>query len=115
VVSVGPARVAHRHGASTRPGSKPFHRWNERNRLLMLLRCAPLAVALREIARFAAITALLPLRSGVPEAANFRLPLRLGVLAEVLLRAPSALVARVAIGRRSTVPRRDVWRTWAGR
>ncbi|WNV90619.1 glycosyltransferase family 2 protein [Umezawaea sp. Da 62-37] len=115
VVSVGPARVAHRHGASTRPGSRPFHRWNERNRLLMLLRCAPLAVALREVARFAAITALLPLRSGVPEAANFRLPLRLGVLAEVLLRSPSALVARVAIGRRSTVPRRDVWRTWAGR
>ncbi|PRY43832.1 glycosyltransferase family 2 protein [Umezawaea tangerina] len=115
VVSVGPARVTHRHGASTRPGSVPFHRWNERNRLLMLLRCAPLPVALREVARFAVITALLPLRSGVPEAANFRLALRLRVLAEVLLRCPSALVARAVIGRRSVVPRRDVWRTWAGR
>jgi GT2 family glycosyltransferase len=115
VVSVGSARVRHRHGASTRPGSEPFHRWNERNRLLMLLRCAPAAVALRETARFAVLTALLPFRSGVPDAANFRVPLRLRVLAEVLLRAPSALVARVGVGRRSTVARRDVWRTWAGR
>ncbi|MFD9737879.1 glycosyltransferase family 2 protein [Umezawaea sp. NPDC059074] len=115
VVSVGPARVRHRHGASTRPGSAPFHRWNERNRLLMLLRCAPAAVALRETARFAAITALLPFRSDVPDAANFRVPLRLRVLAEVLLRSPSALVARLAVGRRSTVPRREVWTAWAGR
>ena len=115
VVSVGPARVRHRHGASTRPGSVQFHRWNERNRLLMLLRCAPAVVALRETARFAVITALLPFRSGVPDAANFRVGLRLGVLAEVLLRTPSALVARAAVGRRSTVSRGDVWRTWAGR
>ncbi|HEX6345125.1 glycosyltransferase family 2 protein [Umezawaea sp.] len=115
VVSVGPARVRHRHGASTRPGSAPFHRWNERNRLLMLLRCAPAAVALREVARFAATTALLPFRSAVPDAANFRVGLRLRVLAEVLLRTPSALVARAGIGRRSTVSRGDVWRTWAGR
>lgn len=115
VISVGPARVRHRHGASTKPGSAPFHRWNERNRLLMLLRCAPLLVAWREVARFAAITALLPVRKDVPKAANFRVPLRLGVLAEVLLRLPATLVARWSIGRRATASRRAVWEQWAGR
>jgi GT2 family glycosyltransferase len=62
IVSVPEARVVHRHGASTRPGSRQFHLWNERNRLAMLIRCAPAAVAAKELARFAVITALLPLR-----------------------------------------------------
>jgi GT2 family glycosyltransferase len=115
VLSVGPARVRHRHGASTRPGSRAFHRWNERNRLLMLLRCAPAVVAVRESARFAAITALLPLRRDRPDAENFRVPLRLLVVAETLLRLPATLVQRARIGRRATVARRDVWREWAGR
>jgi GT2 family glycosyltransferase len=115
IVSVGPARVRHRHGASTNPGSALFHRWNERNRLLMLLRCAPLLVALREVARFGVITALLPFRSGVPADANFRVGLRLRVLVEVLLRLPVTLVQRVVIGVRARISRRDVWRTWAGR
>jgi len=115
VISVGPARVRHRHGASTRPGSRPFHRWNERNRLLMLLRCAPGSVALRELARFLAITVLLPVRQNVPEAANFRVGLRLRVFGEVLVRLPVALVQRVVIGTRSQVARRAVWRAWAGR
>jgi GT2 family glycosyltransferase len=115
VISVGPARVRHRHGASTRPGSALFHRWNERNRLLMLLRCAPLLVAAREVARFLAITLALPLRRNVPKAANFRVSLRLRVLAEVLLRFPLTLPQRWLIGWRSTVSRRAVWRDWAGR
>ncbi|CCH34856.1 Glycosyltransferase, family 2 [Saccharothrix espanaensis DSM 44229] len=114
VVSVGPARVRHRHGASTNPGSRLFHRWNERNRLLMLLRCAPAGVAVAQLARFAALTAVLPLRSG-PKPGNFRLPLRLQVLAEVLLRLPATAVQRVAIGRRAKVSRAAVWREWAGR
>ncbi|WP_373293191.1 glycosyltransferase family 2 protein, partial [Saccharothrix coeruleofusca] len=115
VISVGPARVRHRHGASTHPGSPLFHRWNERNRLLMLLRCAPSAVALRELARFAVITALLPVRRGVPDAANFRVGLRLRVLGEVLLRLPAVLFQRARIGRRAKVSRAEVWRNWAGR
>lgn len=65
IVSVPEAVVVHRHGASTRPGSRQFHLWNERNRLAMLIRCAPAGVAAREVARFAAITALLPLRRAV--------------------------------------------------
>lgn len=115
VLSVGPARVRHRHGASTNPGSRPFHRWNERNRLLTLLRCAPLGAAVRELARFTAITALLPVRRNVPDAANFEVPLRLRVLLEVLARLPGTLVERRRIGRRATVARRVVWREWAGR
>ncbi|MFI9007472.1 glycosyltransferase family 2 protein [Actinosynnema sp. NPDC053489] len=115
VLSVGAARVHHRHGASTKPGSRPFHRWNERNRLLMLLRCAPPAVAARELARFAAVTALLPVRRDRPDAANFHVPLRLRVLLEVLGRLPAALVQRRRVGRRATVSRHAVWREWAGR
>jgi GT2 family glycosyltransferase len=62
IVSVPGAGVVHRHGASTKPGSRQFHLWNERNRLAMLIRCAPAGVAAKEVARFAAITALLPVR-----------------------------------------------------
>ncbi|SEP96093.1 Glycosyltransferase, GT2 family [Lentzea xinjiangensis] len=113
VISVGPARVRHRHGASTRPGSRLFHRWNERNRLLMLLRCAPASVAAGQLARFLAITVLLPFRAAVPDAANFRLGLRCQVLAEVLLRLPVTLVQRLLV--KTAVPRRRVWRDWAGR
>lgn len=112
VLSVPAAVVAHRHGASTRPGSAAFHRWNERNRLLMLLRCAPAVVALRELARFAALTAVLPARrlAGRPAAgANFRVGLRLRVLAEVLARLPAVIGQRTAISRNSTVGRSVVW------
>ncbi len=114
VVSVGPARVRHRHGASTNPGSRLFHRWNERNRLLMLVRCAPARVALVQLARFAALTVVLPARRG-PKPWNFRVALRLQVLAEVLVRLPGAVARRIAIGRRARVSRATVWRDWAGR
>ncbi len=109
------AVVRHRHGASTRPGSVAFHRWNERNRLLMLLRCAPARTALAQLARFAALTAVLPLRRGRPAAANFRLRLRCRVLAEVLGRLPATLSARRAIGARAALDRGEVLRAWAGR
>ncbi|MGP4021126.1 glycosyltransferase family 2 protein [Saccharopolyspora sp. 5N708] len=115
IVPAPGARAAHLHGATTVPGSARFHRWNERNRLLMLLRCAPAAVAVRELARFAAITFTLPLRRAVPDAANFRVPLRLRVLAEVAAGLPAALRARHRIGRTAATSRRELWRTWAGR
>ena len=113
VISVGPARVRHKHGASTRPGSALFHRWNERNRLLMLLRCAPASVAVTQLAKFLAITAMLPFRKNVPDAANFRLGLRAQVLAEVLLRLPVTLFQRLRV--KTEVPRKRVWQDWAGR
>jgi GT2 family glycosyltransferase len=113
VISVGPARVRHRHGASTRPGSRLFHLWNERNRLLMLMRCAPVLVAVREFLRFVVITARLPFRKDVPDAANFRIGLRARVVAEVLFRLPLTLIQRLMI--KTEVPRRRVWQEWAGR
>lgn len=70
-------------------------------------------MAFTQLARFLAITALLPFRRNVPEAANFRFGLRVRVLAEVLLRLPATLVQRLMI--RTKVPRRGVWRDWAGR
>ena len=113
------ARAAHRLGASTKPGSWRFHRWNERNRLLTLLRCAPLPVALGQLARFLAITLVLPVRrlrgAEVPDALNYTIGLRLFVFAEVIARLPATMAARFAIGRRGTVARSVVWRTWAGR
>ncbi|PXY32390.1 glycosyltransferase family 2 protein [Prauserella muralis] len=115
-IRLAPDAVArHRHGASTRPGSVAFHRWNERNRLLMLLRCAPAAVAARELGRFTALTLSLPVRRRVPDAANFRVRLRLRVLAEVTLRLPATLAQRRAVGARCTVDRGVVWRRWACR
>ncbi|SDD21086.1 Glycosyltransferase, GT2 family [Actinokineospora iranica] len=109
VLSAPDAVAVHLHGASTRPGSRAFHRWNERNRLLMLLRCAPLSAAVRELARFAAITLALPLRRAVPAAPNFAVGLRLGVLVEVAARLPGTLRQRRAIGRRAVVDRAAVW------
>jgi GT2 family glycosyltransferase len=114
VRSAPAARVRHVLGASTRPGSPAFHRWNERNRLLMLIRCAPALVAARELARFAVLTAVLPVRRQVPDAPNFRLRLRLRVLAEVAVRLGPTIWQRRRIGRRSTVGRRAVWHTFAG-
>jgi GT2 family glycosyltransferase len=119
IVPVPGARAGHLHGASTELGSTRFHRWNERNRLLTLLRCAPARVAARELARFAAITLALPLRRAlgraVPGSANFRVAVRLRVIAEVLTGLPAALRARRRVGRFAVVPRDAVWEEWAGR
>jgi GT2 family glycosyltransferase len=109
------ASAVHLHGVSTRPGSFRFHRWNERNRLLMLLRCAPATVAARELARFAVLTVLLPVRRSAPAEANFTVRLRSLVLAEILIHSPATIVARLRIGRRSSRRRSVIWRAWAGR
>jgi GT2 family glycosyltransferase len=114
VLAVPGARVQHVGGASARHGTPSFHRWNERNRLLVLLRCAPAGVAARELARFAGLTLVLPWRRNRPPTPNFALRLRLGVLAEVAIRLPATLIARHRIGRRATVARAAVWSTWAG-
>ena len=115
VLAVPGARVRHLGGASARHGTPAFHRWNERNRLLVLLRCAPARVAARELARFAGLTLVLPWRRDRPGTPNFAPRLRLRVLAEVAARLPTTLVARHHIGRRATVARAAVWSTWAGR
>jgi hypothetical protein len=118
------ALVVHRHGASTRLGSRQFHLWNERNRLAMLIRCAPAPLAAREVARFAALTALLPLRqlrrkvsgghvsngnSSTTAPWNFRVELRLQVLYELLATLGPLLRERRTITRLANVPRSMVW------
>jgi GT2 family glycosyltransferase len=115
VLAVPSAGVRHVGGASARHGTAAFHRWNERNRLLVLLRCAPAGVAARELARFTGLTLVLPFRRNRPSTANFTLRLRLQVLAEVTARLPETLVARHRIGRRAAVSRCVLWSTWAGR
>ena len=115
VVAVPAARVRHAGGASSGHGTSAFHRWNERNRLLTLLRCAPAGVAARELARFVALTLVLPWRRDRPGTPNFARALRLRVLTEVALRLPAALTARYRIGQRAVVSRSVVWSTWAGR
>ncbi|GAB3709522.1 glycosyltransferase family 2 protein [Amycolatopsis oliviviridis] len=107
------ADVTHQHGASTRPGSVQFHLWNERNRLLTLLRCAPRQVAIRQLVKFAVLTLVLPLR-GKPPAPNFRPSLRCRALGAVAARLPRTLVERRAIGRRAALDRGAVWEAWAG-
>lgn len=114
VVAAPDARVRHAHGVSSELGSPLFHRWNERNRLLMLLRCAPGAVAAGQLVRFTALTAVLPLRPGRPGAPNFRFGLRCRVLADVVARLPAALLARRKITRRAALGRGAVWEAWAG-
>ncbi|GAA0526762.1 glycosyl transferase [Saccharopolyspora subtropica] len=114
IVAVPNACAWHLHGATTDLGSALFHRWNERNRLFMLLRCAPALVALRELARFAAITFVLPLRRHSAPPPNFRVALRLRVLAEVVAGLPAALRARARISHFASVSRRTVWRAWSG-
>jgi GT2 family glycosyltransferase len=109
VIAVSGARVRHVGGASAGHGTPTFHHWNERNRLLVLLRCAPAGVATRELARFLVLTFVLPLRRHRPPTPNFAFALRLRVLAEVATRLPVTLVARHRITRNATVSRAAVW------
>ena len=115
VLAVPDARVQHVGGASSRHGTPAFHRWNERNRLLVLLRCAPAGVAAAELARFAALTLVLPFRRNHAATPNFTLRLRLRVLAAAVARLPATLIARYRIGRHATVNRAAVWSACAGR
>jgi hypothetical protein len=109
ILAVPGARVRHVGGASARHDTPAFHRWNERNRLLVLLRCAPAKVAARELVRFAVLTLALPFRRNHPATPNFRLRLRLRVLAAIMTRLPATLISRHRITQRATVTRAAIW------
>jgi GT2 family glycosyltransferase len=113
------AVVRHRHAATSNRDSPMFAYYNERNRLLMLLRCAPADFAVRQLLRFCITSASLAIRRAmrerVPNVPVFRLRLRLRVLAGVARWLPWALRERRAIGRRATVPRQVVADEWVGR
>lgn len=92
------ARVTHRHAATSDTRSRMFHFYNERNRLLTLLRCAPLHVSVVQTIRFLLTTASLAIKGlrSMPQArpANFDPRLRMAVLRSVLTSVPAALAAR---------------------
>jgi GT2 family glycosyltransferase len=97
------ARITHLHSASADQQSPRFHYFNERNRLLMILRCAPAELTRHELVRFArsvAGFARLRLRGVRPERPNEAVGLRLRVLTAVLVRVPRELRARRSIARR---------------
>jgi len=108
------AVVKHVHAASSDVESSDFAFYNERNRLLMLAKCAPLLLAVKEVARFAAITLLLPLRRlrrvEISSGHQFRTPLRLRVLASFFRLLPSMLAKRRAVSRSARRSRAEVAR-----
>jgi GT2 family glycosyltransferase len=110
-----PAAVVHHvHAASSDLGSASFAFYNERNRLLMLVKCAPISLVMREIMRFAAITFLLPVRRlrrvDIPSAHQFRTPVRLRVLASFVRLLPGTLAKRRAVSRIAERTRANVAR-----
>jgi len=108
------AIVRHVHAASTDVSSKAFAFYNERNRLLMLAKCAPLSFVAREVARFAAITLLLPWRRltrvDVPKAHQFRFAVRARALASFMRLLPNMVAKRRAVTRSASRSRADVTR-----
>jgi GT2 family glycosyltransferase len=108
------AVVTHVHAASSDVSSSAFAFYNERNRLLMLAKCAPLLLAVKEVVRFAAITVLLPVRRlrrvEIPSGHQFRTALRLRVLASYLRLLPSMLAKRRAVTRSARRSRTEVAR-----
>ena len=118
VVSAPDAVVRHRHSASVGQQSELFHFHNERNRLLMLLRCAPLRFAVTQVARFGLTTASLTvrrLRGARPPELNLQPGLRLRVLAALLRATPAAVAARRRISGIAVRDRATVAADWLGR
>lgn len=94
------ARVIHRHAASSDAASTRFHFYNERNRLLLLVRCFPADLARREVWRFTRSIggfALRRLRGQRPSQASERPEVRVWVLTSLLRLLPGALRARRSI------------------
>jgi hypothetical protein len=93
--------VHHAHSATVDQTSDRFAFFNERNRLLMLTRCAPAPRVLRALLRFglttASLTVSLLLRRPVPDRPVFDPRLRLRVLASYVRHLPWAVRTRRAI------------------
>ena len=95
------AVVHHAHSATVDQTSDRFAFFNERNRLLMLTRCAPASRVLRALLRFVLTTASLglkrALRRPVPDVPVFSPGLRLRVLGSYARALPWALRTRRTI------------------
>jgi GT2 family glycosyltransferase len=92
------AVVDHLHSATSDQRSASFAFHNERNRLLMLVRCAPLGVVVRCWARFVLTTTSLAVRGGRRGPHNFRPALRLRVLWSAARLLPWAVRTRRTTG-----------------
>jgi GT2 family glycosyltransferase len=119
IVSAPHAVVHHRHSATAGQRTALFHRCNERNRLLMLVRCAPLRFAGWQLVRFLLTTASLAAKTlllrPVSPGLNLRPLFRLKVLAEIARSLPAALAQRRQIGRLARLDRGEVADHWLGR
>jgi GT2 family glycosyltransferase len=97
------AVVHHAHSATVDQTSDRFAFFNERNRLLMLTRCAPAGRVVRALVRFLLTTGSLAgkraLRRPVPDVPVFAPGLRLRVLGSYARALPWALGSRRAIRR----------------
>jgi GT2 family glycosyltransferase len=94
------ARAIHRHAASSDSSSTRFHFYNERNRLLLLVRCFPAAVARHEVWRFTRSIggfALRRVRGRRPAQASERAEVRAWVVLSFLRLLPRALRVRRAL------------------
>jgi len=101
------AVVHHAHSATVDQTSDRFAFFNERNRLLMLTRCAPRGRVLRALLRFLLTTGSLAVKRGlrrpVPDVPVFSPALRLRVLGSYARALPWAMRTRRAIRRDSAV------------
>ncbi len=110
--------VRHLHSASSVEGSRLFAHYVERNRLLMLTRNAPLALAGREAGRHLLITGSYARRDIVIPLVHLRRPTvetvrrRLQSLGAYVRLVPGALGDRRAIRRRRTVDDRQLLERW---
>jgi GT2 family glycosyltransferase len=109
------AVVAHRHAASAGLRSPTFAFYSERNRLLMLMRCAPAGFALSQIVRFGLTTMSLFVRRVAATDPVFQVRLRMRVIAAVIRLMPWALRERRDIGRRAARRRSEVSDHWIAR
>jgi GT2 family glycosyltransferase len=113
------AIVRHRHGASSDLRSESFAYFTERNRLLVLLRCAPLGFAIRQMGQFVVTTLSLAVRrlmgQRIPDAAVFRPRVRLCALLGLARAARWAIRTRRGIGKRLILPRSTIIDTWIDR
>jgi GT2 family glycosyltransferase len=116
IVYAPDAVVHHLHAASSDSQSEMFAFHNERNRLLMLCKDAPLGFAASRIARFALTTASLAgkrlIGRATPPDNVFRPDLRLRVLVAVVARLPMTLRKRRHVPR--SARRSEVLREWLG-
>jgi GT2 family glycosyltransferase len=102
------AVVHHRHAATSDRDSPLFAFHNERNRLLLVARCAPAGPAAAAWGRFCLTTASLAVRHARrlrgADAHNLRVPLRLRVLASAVRLLPWALHSRRRIRAATVAP-----------